>query len=139
MFYRNILIEDNVIINAHLHGITIGETIGLTIRRNTLAQNPLSAGGPADERTWYPAIRIADASQDVVVEGNISSDDRGYAGHPSWQVSGNLLIQNQAATQAYHYDSVFEGWPDEDPRVLETYRYALPLSDVGAPMLQGLQ
>lgn len=29
MFYRDIVIEENVILNAHQHGITVGETDGL--------------------------------------------------------------------------------------------------------------
>ena len=40
MFYQNILIENNVIYNAHAHGITVGETDGLTIRNNTILYNP---------------------------------------------------------------------------------------------------
>ena len=39
MFYQNVLIENNVIYNAHTHGITVGEADGLIIRNNTILQN----------------------------------------------------------------------------------------------------
>ena len=42
MFYRNITIEDNVIYNAQVHGITVGETHGLTIKNNTILRNQAS-------------------------------------------------------------------------------------------------
>ena len=44
MFYRNVIIEDNVIINAHLHGISVGETAGLKIANNTVIRNARSQG-----------------------------------------------------------------------------------------------
>jgi parallel beta-helix repeat protein len=36
MAYRNVLIENNTISNAHVHGITVGESIGLTVRKNAV-------------------------------------------------------------------------------------------------------
>ena len=40
MYYQNVLIENNIIYNAHTHGITVGETIGLTIDHNTALTEP---------------------------------------------------------------------------------------------------
>lgn len=135
MFYRNILIEENVIINAQLHGITVSSAIGLTVRRNTLAQNPLSAGGNRHDRVWYPSIRIAQDARDVIVEGNMSSDERGYTHTPGWQVDNNLVIHNQIMLGGTQYNTIFRGWPDGDPRLLETYRYATPMPGIGAARL----
>ena len=42
MFYRDVTIEDNVIYNAHAHGITVGETHRLTIKNNTVLHNRAS-------------------------------------------------------------------------------------------------
>ena len=39
MYYRNIVIEDNVIHNSHTHGITLGEAVDSIVRNNTLLQN----------------------------------------------------------------------------------------------------
>ena len=39
-FYRNIVIEDNVIRNGHLNGIRLGEVDGLQIKNNKLILNP---------------------------------------------------------------------------------------------------
>ena len=36
MYYRDITIEDNVIVNGHRHGISVGETDGLVIRGNSV-------------------------------------------------------------------------------------------------------
>jgi hypothetical protein len=42
MFYRNVTIEGNVIVNAHLHGVSIGEVDGLIISKNTILHNARS-------------------------------------------------------------------------------------------------
>ena len=68
MFYRNILIEDNVIYNAHAHGITVGETDHLTIRNNTILHNAASGGNAL---VYVPTIYSSDASTDVTVINNI--------------------------------------------------------------------
>jgi hypothetical protein len=135
MFYRDILIEQNIIINAQLHGISIGEARGLTIRHNTLVQNPRSAGGDPSQRVWTPAIRVADRSTDVRVLGNIVSDARGYEGHDNWQVFGNLIVQNQFGARPNHYSHVFANWPAGDPTDPATYRLAPGVPPVGAPGL----
>ena len=69
MYYQNITIDNNVIYNAHTHGITVGETIGLTIEHNTILQNPASA--PDGQLVYVPSIHLADASQDVLIAYNV--------------------------------------------------------------------
>jgi Right handed beta helix region len=80
MFYQNVLIENNVIINHHLHGITVGETAGLVIQNNTL----VAAKPDASESTtqWLlekygsgagilvPRINVTDDSQGVGIKTN---------------------------------------------------------------------
>ena len=68
MFYRNILIEDNVIYNAHTHGISVGETAGLIVRNNTILHNEDAGSG---QLVYVPTIHLANASTRVVVENNI--------------------------------------------------------------------
>ena len=130
MYYRNLLIEQNVIINAHLHGITVGETAGLTIRNNTLVQNPKSAGGPSGDRVWLPTIRLSDASTDVAVQNNIQGDISKFKHHPGWQVSGNLVVVPS------QYAKVFAGWPQGDTANPETFRLRPGVPSVGARRLQ---
>jgi Ca2+-binding RTX toxin-like protein len=89
MFYQNVLIEDNLIYNAHSHGITVGETNGLTIQNNTILHNEDSGSG---ELVYVPTISVSAASLNVSVTDNIVPR---WALQPSgdWTVSGNLVVQ----------------------------------------------
>jgi polygalacturonase len=122
MFYRDITIEDNMIINAHLHGISLGETNGLTIRRNTLAFNPNSPG--PDKRpghvVWLPRINVKDASRNVTVTDNIAA---GFPDvQPGWRVANNLSVQPHHRLEPGHYATVFAGYAGGDPTDPATYR-----------------
>lgn len=119
MLYRDILIEENLILNAHLHGITVGEAAGVTIRRNTLIQNRGSAGD-TDWRhlLWAPQISVKPESRAVRIQGNITHVINGFQGQRGWQVSDNLLIQNQGRASGQpglHYSRVFEGAGEAGP------------------------
>ncbi|MFU8831393.1 MAG: right-handed parallel beta-helix repeat-containing protein [Wenzhouxiangella sp.] len=92
MFYRNILIEDNVIHNGHLHGITVGETDGLIIRNNSVLHAEGEMHG-AEGSVTIPRINVKPESTSVVIEGNITSAIRGYENQLSWTVDGNAIIQ----------------------------------------------
>jgi hypothetical protein len=73
-YYSNISIIDNLIHNGHLHGITVGETNGVTIRNNTLLPNAKSTMGEGGERKMYPPmIVVAKTSTGVVIESNVTS------------------------------------------------------------------
>lgn len=91
MYYYNILIEDNVIANAHIHGITVGETNGLTIRNNTLVHAG-SDPGAAIKGVHIPAIRVVEKATGVTVTDNITSAVNGHDGQSGWTVKGNLLL-----------------------------------------------
>ena len=123
MFYRNVTIEENLIINAHLHGITVGEVDGLRIRSNTLVQNPAAAGGDPTKEQWRPIIRVSKASRDVVVQGNIA------AGFPEprqgWRIDSNVIAQPFERMSEGYYDQIFAGHPTQNPT--DPARYA-PLS-----------
>ena len=103
MFYRNILIEDNVIHNAHVHGITVGETHGLTIRNNTILQNADSGNtGLVD----VPTINVAAASTGVTVTNNILPrlPSIGSAGA---LVTNNLIVQSDFPDGANYVGDLF--------------------------------
>lgn len=113
MFYRDVLIEGNVIVNAHRHGITLGETAGAVIRRNTLVHNPLSPGKDPTRDLWLPRISVAEASRDIAIVGNIAASIP--APRRGWQVEGNLTVQPHARLAPGFYGLVFAGMPRGDP------------------------
>lgn len=91
MYYQNVKIENNTIYNGHSHGISVGETDGLTIQNNTVLY-----GG--DANAWnisgvkIPKISVASGSKDVIIDGNISSKVSGFGSQSDWVVSGNAII-----------------------------------------------
>jgi hypothetical protein len=106
MFYRRITIEDNVILNGHLHGITVGEADGVVIRRNTLLRDPALARGEGKaDAVKLPRIAVNAASTDVVVEDNIAfllPKPR-----PGWRIEGNLNAQDLSPAKPGFYAALF--------------------------------
>lgn len=78
MAYRNLRIVGNTIRNAHLHGITIGQTNGLRIHGNTLQRAPDAAPPGMSLSLSTPGIRAHPDSRDVQITGNTlpQSDSR---------------------------------------------------------------
>lgn len=107
MYYQNVLIENNVIVNGHLHGITVGETAGLTIRANTLLHADGGAMDGADGTVEIPAINLATRSTGVVIASNVTGALSGFSGQAGWQVVGNLLVQDQNPLAAGYYEGLF--------------------------------
>ena len=103
-FYRNVLIENNVILNAHLHGISVGPTVGLDILNNTVIQKVNDTVTDPHEEVRHPIIRVNPDSQDVTVADNIANNVRGVL--DGWG-SGNVLVQNQSLLEPFHYSSIF--------------------------------
>ncbi|WP_186312404.1 right-handed parallel beta-helix repeat-containing protein [Cereibacter sediminicola] len=138
MFFRDVLIENNVIINGHLHGITIGESDGLTIRNNTLIRNRVSEGKGFSDILASPRITVASRSREVTIERNAA---HGFpaARKPDWAVTGNLVIQDETRTKPGVYAEVFEDGLTRDPSNLAAFRYRAggPLdgTGIGAPQL----
>ncbi|MCB1333340.1 MAG: right-handed parallel beta-helix repeat-containing protein [Roseivivax sp.] len=143
MFYRNMVIEENVIINAHLHGITVGETDGLTIANNTLIHNARSDGRKPSPGLWTPQIRVSPASGDVRIVRNVTPVLIGYKGQRDWVVEGNFQIQDQNPSRADYYDAVFNAAIAGDPRQLENFGYLrggpLDGAGIGASRLAGMK
>jgi len=105
MFYRNILIENNLIHNGHLHGITVGETDGLTIRQNTLLWNRDSG---FDRPVHRPTIQLKEASTNVTITGNISHGiGANPEGRDDWTVENNLSVQQSDPTAPNYVDDLF--------------------------------
>ena len=105
MFYRNVLIEQNVITNAHLHGISVGETHGLTIRDNTVLQRTGDREFDKGDGVRIPTINVAKDSTGVVITGNISGNSP--TAQTGWVVSGNVQVQDNNPGKANHYNEVF--------------------------------
>jgi hypothetical protein len=123
MFYRDVTIEENVIINAHTHGISVGETIGLVIANNTLIRNPASAGKPENEPLWTPQIHVAQASQNVAILRNAVYAITGKERQRDWQAEDNLPIQDVSRIRAWFYDTVFMAATTGDPRDISSFGY----------------
>lgn len=139
MFFRDILIENNVIINSHLHGITIGETNGLTIRHNTLIRNRRSGEKSFSEQLASPSINVAPRSRHVRITDNIAYRFP-TPQDSSWVLKNNLEIQDEGRVRPGFYDLVFENARNGDPRNLASFRYRkggpAAVLGVGAPQLE---
>lgn len=143
MFYQNVTIEENVILNAHLHGISVGETDGLTIRYNTLIHNPASDGDEPRPAMWRPQIRVAPGSRHVTVVGNAAHRLPEIPRGESWDLRDNLAIQDQDPALPNHYAALFLAAQTGDPGDLANFGY-LPAGrldgiTIGAPMLAPAQ
>ena len=102
MFYRNFLVEDNVIYNAHAHGITVGAVDGLTIRNNTILHNPADGD---HSLVNIPKINVSDDSVRVSVTDNITDSIIGKSA--AWEVSGNLFVQRTDVLGDGYYNDLF--------------------------------
>lgn len=133
MAYRNLRIENNVIINAHLHGIAVGETDGLVVLNNAVLRNVFSEGEDDNPDLWTPQIRVSSKSRNVIIERNVTSAVSGAESQSDWQVSDNLLVQDRGPSRPGYYASVFSGMPTGDPRDPATFapRVGGPLDKTG--------
>ena len=103
MFYQNILIEENLILNNSSHGITVGETNGLIIRNNTV----LDADTSLSSSVNTPKINLAPLSTNVTVEANVTAAITGYVDQHDWVVSNNVRVQNTDPNALGYYESEF--------------------------------
>ena len=117
MAYRDVAIEDNVIVNAQLHGITVGEADGLVIANNAVLRNPLSEGERDNPNLWTPRINVAPTARNVTIRGNVTARlPEPHALPSDWRIEGNLVVQDRAPSEPGYYGSVFAGMPGGDPR-----------------------
>ncbi len=141
MFYRNVTVAGNVIVNGHLHGITLGETLGATIRNNTLLRAPAFAkGGMKDEGVHVPRINLAEASRDVAILDNLAG---GFPEpRPGWRMEGNATVQDRTVMRPGYYAKYFAAPGRGDPANLASYLYTdaldglAPGRETGAALLR---
>ncbi|MBC7181674.1 MAG: PKD domain-containing protein, partial [Roseovarius sp.] len=108
MFYRNILIEDNVIINGHAHGITVGETNGLVIRNNTVLHADGGNVDGVDASVEIPKINVSSTSINVTIANNITAGiSGGGSGQTDWTINNNILAQDQDPNAPNFYGDLF--------------------------------
>ncbi len=106
-YYKNIVIENNLISNGHSHGISVGETNGLKIERNTMLLNPQSTIGNGNARkAWPPAIHAAKLSAAVRIANNVTTSVN--AG-PAADIEGNLIVNYGTGNPQETVDQLFVG------------------------------
>jgi Right handed beta helix region len=105
MFYQNVTIANNVIANRHQHGITVGETDGLLIDRNTVIQK---AGPVGDKEIPLPTIKVSKNAVNVKVINNIAAALAGslLKPQPGWDVQNNLVVQSNDTSAANYVGKI---------------------------------
>ncbi|WP_425102231.1 hypothetical protein [Tropicibacter sp. S64] len=140
MFYRDVLIEENVIINAHIHGVRMTHAIGVTIRNNTLIRNRLSVGREKKPGLYVPTIWVNKRCENIEVLRNVAAEVPGARREGGWDVRDNALIQDRRRGVANHYDALFVNAIEGDPDDLRNFFYrkggALDGAGLGASWLQ---
>lgn len=111
MFYQNVVIENNAIYNAHLHGITVGETNGLTIRNNSVLRVD-SEGAPEAANgggVWTPSINVKAISTNVVIEQNATGalNIGGTTSTAAWAIKNNAYVQDNNPHEPGYYGDQF--------------------------------
>ena len=123
MLYRDITITGNVILNAHLHGISVGESDGVLIAHNTLIHLARADGAEDNPDLWTPRINLTETSDHVTIEGNATSAIVGGENRPDWTIRGNVLIQDRDPAADNFYDSVFEAAMTSTASTLAPFAY----------------
>lgn len=124
MYYRNVLITDNVIINAHLHGVTLGATDGAIVSNNTVIRNARSQGERDNVDLWNPRISVARRSHNVQILRNVTSRIVGYEDQDDWVFADNVMVQDQGRlARGLYYDMVFVDALRGDPQDLGSFAY----------------
>lgn len=123
MYFRDLAIENNLIINSHLNGVFVGETQGLRILNNTLVRNFRSSEAGMSDELASPRISVAARSRDVEVARNLAAalPDAPVGG--DWNIHDNAVIQGSSRMLAGHYGAVFVDALSGDPRDLTSYEF----------------
>ncbi len=101
--HRNILIENNIIYNAHLHGISVHGIDNLSIRKNSVIRVRRVKSGDVT----VPKITVSPDSTSVVIEQNATAAIGGYKNQRDWAVLNNAIIQDTSPSSPGFYDQQF--------------------------------
>lgn len=138
-YFQDVLIEENVILNAHIDGIVVDEVDGLTIRRNSILRAAHAQDDRSDPPRWTPIVRVAETSRGVLILGNVAHGLPSPTWQDDWVVAGNLLVQDRVLSEPNFYDDVFHAVTPTRPPRLTDYapRPGGPLDGqpLGAPLL----
>lgn len=115
MYFRNVTVEDNLIINAHRHGIAIGASLGVRVANNTVVHTPASDGERGIEALYRPQISVSPLSRNVVVENNVAAGFRLPDRKTGWRMAGNIKAQDTYRMRPNHYSVLFAGMDPSDP------------------------
>ena len=107
MFYRNVIIENNTIVNGHANGLVIGETMGLTIRNNSVLHADGMTVDGTDANSEIPKIRVSQDSQNVTITHNAAAAIWGFNGQSDWIMNNNAYVQDQSPLDPGYYGDVF--------------------------------
>ncbi len=143
MYYQNVLIEGNVIVNAHCWGIYVGETAGLTIRSNSVLHDDGRLADGTDAPVEIPRIHLNGPSTGVTITQNATSGITSSTSQAGWTVTNNAIVQDQNALGAGFYGNVFETaslLPTSEGSHIFLARVGSLLDqlDAGAPVTLGL-
>jgi hypothetical protein len=96
MFYKDVVIANNVIRNYQANAIVVGQTTNLKIDNNTLLQSKSAEVGGS---VTVPTISVNSASKNVIVTDNVTPrlELDGGANQPGWQVKNNVIVQREDA------------------------------------------
>ena len=115
MYFVNVTIEDNLIINGQTHGIALGASIGVNISGNRVLHSDGNTPDGADGAVEIPRISVSPLSFNVVVTGNMAAEIRVDAeDRADWVVGTNIFVQDQDITAPNHYNAVFVSSTIED-------------------------
>lgn len=124
MYYRDVEITGNVILNGQKKGVYITDVDGLTVANNTMLRIDAAVGrdgGAADA----PAIIVKPNSLNVTIRDNVTEGIYGHDGQADWSVSGNVLVQDDTPLLPGYYSAHFinavpgQRWNMVDIQVLE--------------------
>ena len=96
--YHNVNISNNLIYNGSAHGITVSNTIDLTVDQNTVLTYPGSS--------MEPAIIVSSSSGEVIVTNNLANDILDN-GNVITAYSSNVLVQNDDPHADNYYGDIF--------------------------------
>ena len=98
VYYSNVLIQNNTVMNSHAHGITVGYSDGVIIRDNTVVQKVGADNIVAEESVYIPRIHVTDRSTNVEITGNVAHSIAASAAE-DWIIERNSIIDTSSVQQ----------------------------------------